>query len=254
MPLIFPSIEVPSGVAAMSTAKNWTSTFAALPNLIGYWSPDPFFVDRVAGNITAIRPAAGSATLTAINTPVLETRSGENYPVIRSTGLTANDNYDGFLVNNHGLTDASSWTAVVLFRGIDPGDADTLKILSAAGQRDNFAYVSYGSARVNFSQSGGGGNFLVNNSIDTTKWSWVALRKSDTQRAINANGGDTKLQSDTVVSSPSALTFSFLRRSTSGLNGWCAGMWLYGSWLSDANLSTWPAFISDTYGAGFIGS
>ena len=102
--------------------------------------------------------------------------------------------------------------------------------------------------------SGGGGNFLVNNSIDTTKWSWVALRKSDTQRAINANGGDTKLQSDTVVSSPSALTFSFLRRSTSGLNGWCAGMWLYGSWLSDANLSTWPAFISDTYGAGFIGS
>jgi len=256
MPLSFPSILVPADAPSMPTAKDWTSIFKGFGGLLGYWSPDVPFVDTVAGNITLIRPAAGTATLSPImaSTPQLVTRSGEAYPSIRSTGTQPGSDHDGMVVNNHGLVGGNSWTLMTMFRGENPGTGETGNIFTVSGDGEVFSYINYstGPFRIN-----AGGVKVSSATADMTKWTLVVARFTPSAVSVSLNGAAPQSFSHSLAQTGNPLTVRMWMRGTArhnGLNGWMSSTALWLGALSDAQVAQIFAAVQGIYGPSFLGS
>ncbi len=256
MPLSFPSIVVPADAPSMPTAKDWTSIFKGFGGLLGYWSPDAPFVDTTGGNITLIRPAAGTATLSPImaSTPQLVTRSGEAYPSIRSTGTQAGSDLDGMVVNNHGLVGGNSWTLLTMYRGENPGTGETGNIFTVSGDGEVYSYVNYstGPFRIN-----AGGNNATSATADMTKWTLVVTRYTPSNVSVSLNGAAPQSFSHSLTQTGDPLTIRMWMRGTArqnGLNGWMSSTALWLGALSDAQVAQIFAAVQSIYGPSFLGS
>lgn len=256
MPLSFPSIVVPADAPSMPTAKDWTSIFKGFGGLLGYWSPDAPFVDTTGGNITLIRPAAGTATLSPImaSTPQLVTRPGETYPVIRSTGTQATSDLDGMVVNNHGLVGGDSWTLMTMWRGENPGTGETGNIFTVSGDGEVYSYVNYstGPFRIN-----AGGNNPTTATADMTKWTMAVTRFTPSNVSVSLNGAAPQSFNHSLSQTGQPLTIRMWMRGTArqnGLNGWMSSSALWLGALSDAQVAQIFTAVQSIYGPSFLGS